>query len=294
MFHGGTDYNLMYRNKFFFCFSQCNKSYTVINLVSKVLNISYGQAIGWLKKLLNLSDDTEIEPISCEARQTIDVLHTLSKKGKKSVSYLPLPEIVTDSVQYGITHSIFTKEGFDKETFEHFHLGICADGFFANRLFIPIYDPSGKILFTASGRTLVEGIKPKYKLWNGSDKSDTLYNYAECKKANKRVVYVVEGFKSIFRCFQWNVSNCVALMGSSISEKQMKLLIALDSTIIVISDADQAGVNMAQSVENRLHNYCKVIQINLIKEGYSNGDSVAELTKEEFNIILERNGLGSI
>ena len=105
----------MYRNKFFFCFSQCNKSYTITNLTSTVLNIPYGQAIGWLKNFLNITDDEKVEPVSGEVRQTLEVLETLSKKGRKGVTYLPLPEIVTDSIQYGITHSIFTKEGFDKE-----------------------------------------------------------------------------------------------------------------------------------------------------------------------------------
>lgn len=286
MFHGGTDYNLMYRNKFFFCFSQCNKSYTVINLVSKVLNISYGQAIGWLKKLLNLSDDTEIEPISCEARQTIDVLHTLSKKGKKSVSYLPLPEIVTDSVQYGITHSIFTKEGFDKETFSYYKLGICSTGFFENRIFIPIFDPSGKIMFTASGRSLSKEMKPKYLLWEKGDKSTTLYNYHNCKKANKKTVFVVEGFKSVWRMHQWGYENVVAVMGSHLPDYQVKLLIALDAKIVVIGDNDEGGRVFNQAVVNKLHYFCEVQKIDISATGCDPSDSVAELSQKEFEELI--------
>ena len=285
MFHGGTDFNLMYRNNFFYCFSQCNKSYNIINVVQNELGLTYGESIKWLKSLLKI-EESDYVVISEENRIQLNSLKHMSKKKRVKTEYKPIPKGIIDTVTFGVTHSILTSEGFSREIFEHFNLGLCIDGFFANRLFIPIYDPTGEFIFTASGRALNSEIKPKYKLWGGADKSDILYNYSECKKANKKVVYVVEGFKSIFRLHEWGIDNCVALMGSSISNTQMKLLIALDATVIVISDADQAGINMAQSVENKLHNYCKVIQINLIEEGYSNGDSVAELTKEEFEEIV--------
>ena len=69
----------------------------------------------------------------------------------------------------------------------------------------------------------------------------TLYNYSRAKKEaiERGYVILVEGFKSVMKLHEFGYKNSVACMGSSIDDKQMKLLLKLGVIIVVCGDNDK-------------------------------------------------------
>ena len=71
------------------------------------------------------------------------------------------------------------------------------------------------------GADLPEG-EEKYKLLGGFLKSHAVFNL---NRVGESGLILVEGFFSVFRLWQAGLPNAVALMGSSLSGEQKKLLV---------------------------------------------------------------------
>jgi DNA primase len=89
------------------------------------------------------------------------------------------------------------------------------------------------------------GEEEKYKLPPSFVKSAVLFNLHRCLVlAREKGLILVEGFFSVFWLHQHGVSNVVALMGSSLSEHQLQLLVSTlgpDGRVALLFDQDDAG-----------------------------------------------------
>lgn len=81
---------------------------------------------------------------------------------------------------------------------------------------------------------------PKYWITPTYQKSANLYglaqNYDEI--VSKKVVTVFEGEKSTLKRFSLTDGTCVSLQGKTISDEQRRILIGLNSEIVIALDAD--------------------------------------------------------
>lgn len=138
-----------------------------------------------------------------------------------------------------------------------------SDFFIGERIIFPIRDEQGKLLGLA-GRAVgeISGTSiPKYQFTRGCPKSSVLYraDYAfklvrnEAKKGNKNVqLFLCEGFLDALR-FESLGMPAVAVMGSSVSEQQVRLLRRLSDdlpkdatlTVVISFDRDEAGLRGA-------------------------------------------------
>ncbi|CAG8616976.1 2977_t:CDS:2, partial [Scutellospora calospora] len=79
---------------------------------------------------------------------------------------------------------------------------------------------------------------PSYQYYQ---KSSLLYNYPVAKKSRSEECYLVEGFFDVISLAKLGVENCLALLGTNLSEEQTKLLAELKKRIILFLDSDKAG-----------------------------------------------------
>jgi DNA primase len=157
----------------------------------------------------------------------------------------------------GITyHPYLESRGISKELAAKFGIGFFpGKGSMEGRIVIPIRDENGALVAYA-GRS-VNGTEPRYKLPAGFQKSLVLYNrFAVTGDA----VVIVEGF---FDCIRVSAAGfpCVALMGSTLSEAQEKLLTF--KRIVLLLDGDEAGKAGTAEILPRLakHHYVRTVEI---------------------------------
>jgi len=97
-------------------------------------------------------------------------------------------------------------------------------------------------------------------------KSFLLYNYQSAKKSRAEECYLVEGFFDVISLSKLGVENCAALLGTNLSEEQIKLLAELKKRIILFLDSDEAGQEATVNVAVKL--LLQEIDCEVVKNDY--------------------------
>ena len=145
-------------------------------------------------------------------------------------------------------HRYLAERGLSKEAIAEFGLGYCQKGSMTGRIVIPIYNAEGQLVAYA-GRypgNPPEDDTPKYKLPPGFRKAQELFNYHRAIASEEEMpLVVVEGFFDAIKLYQFGYRKVVALMGSSLSQRQEEMLCRLcetpDERVILFFDNDDAG-----------------------------------------------------
>ncbi|MFW6066411.1 MAG: DNA primase, partial [Planctomycetota bacterium] len=116
---------------------------------------------------------------------------------------------------------------------------------FRNRLMFPILDLQGRVI-AFGGRALDEQQKAKYLNSPETsiyDKSAQLYalNWARKGIAEKQQAVVVEGYLDALIPLQEGQGNVVATLGTSLTERHVRLLSRFARSVVLVFDADTAG-----------------------------------------------------
>lgn len=165
-------------------------------------------------------------------------------------------EMVNSPLRFALTgvdhaHRYLAQREIDRSTAIHFGIGYYGGpGLMSGRVVIPIDNEHGQVVAYA-GRA-VEGGMPKYKLPCGFHKSLELYNLHRAMSTGSRTVIVVEGYFDCVRVHQAGLPWVVALMGSSLSPEQKKLLVERFERIILMLDGDETGRLATQTIAVRL------------------------------------------
>jgi DNA primase len=137
------------------------------------------------------------------------------------------------------------------ETADTFGVGMYdGSGFLHGRIVIPIHNEHGQLVAYA-GRT-VDHQQPKYRLPAGFRKSDALFNLHRAVGTGDRSVIVVEGFFDAFKVHQAGYPSVVALMGSSLSNRQADLLTNRFDHAVLMLDGDAAGRRGTEAILDQL------------------------------------------
>ena len=156
-------------------------------------------------------------------------------------------------------HPFLTQEkGLDIKIINKFGLGYCFKGMMAGRIVIPIHNVKGEIVAYA-GRAVKqhdEESRGKYIFPSGFFKSVELFNFHQVAGKKKLLreygLIIVEGFFDAIKLVSLNYPNVVALMGSTLSETQEKLIFSLTDKILLFLDNDEAGIKATQEIHQRL------------------------------------------
>jgi len=195
------------------------------------------------------------------------------------------------------THPYLSDRGFTPATIETFGLGFCKKGRLAGRIAIPIHDWHGHLIAYA-GRLVDESAisneNPKYlfpgtRMANGVAhefrKSLVVYNANRILLGTKHLV-IVEGFAAVWWLTQNGFPNCVALMGSSLSREQAKIIrdfVGDHGYLTVFTDGDAPGMRCHDEIRAQLGG-----AITIDRPSLKLGAQPTDFTKAELEALIVR------
>jgi DNA primase len=258
----------------FYCFG-CHAGGNIFTFISKIEKLSFPESVKFLGNIAGI----EIENKSDEESEKIADFYKLnsfalnefhnflkSPSGKKGLDYL---------INRGVSNEAISqfKIGFAPESWNFLtdkikkmknsispaeELGLVSSSIkndskhyfdrYRNRVIFPIFDKNGKPV-AFGGRILTDG-KDKYINSPESEifkKRNILYGYnfaLESIKEMKRAI-IVEGYLDVIGCHQAGIKNCVAPLGTALSDAHVKILSRDCTEIILLFDSDSAGMNAA-------------------------------------------------
>ena len=247
------------------CFSECKHGGNALDFISRIENVSIHaaaqKAIEWFELDPDaMAADREQEPERPdEAPKAGDAPKPRPAREAAPASENGAPnkplKFRLDKLQ--TDHSYLVERGLTPKTIEVFGVGFCGKGMMAERIALPIYNPSGLIVAYA-GRWPGEPPEgnPKYKLPPGFRKSQELFNIDQAvKEPSENPLVVVEGFFGCMKLHQHGCRKVVALMGSTMSTAQEELIRKHTdgkSQVIVMLDEDDAGRTGREDIAVRL------------------------------------------
>ena len=121
---------------------------------------------------------------------------------------------------------------------------------FRNRLIFPIFDPTGKVI-AFGGRALSDDQGAKYLNSPETilfDKSANLYalNWSRPAISSSEQAVVVEGYLDALMALQEGIDNVVATLGTSLTDRHVRLLSRYAREVVLVFDADSAGKSAAE------------------------------------------------
>lgn len=219
-------------------------------------------------------------------------LSLIGKKRKKKTNDDRIPISVLAS--YEFIPKRLVRSGFKRETLEFFNIGFDLN----NRMItFPIFDKDSNLV-GISGRRVSDTPYGKYKMYTTSELGDIIDESYSCEKSNhlwnlnnvknSPSVIIVEGFKACMYIWQCGFKNVVALMTSTISNKQLVLFKRLFTNYILFLDNDVPGIKGTAAAVEKLGFYnTRIAQYPIITfEG--DGKSPDDLTFEELTRSLNR------
>jgi len=292
--HGGDNKSAFRFNKetgTWICFTnKCHESfsYDVIGLIMAVHKTNFMSAVHYLEGLVGAIGDFSKEFSKFKMnRETDRILRIVKKVDNKP------PIVNEDSLnQFKPFRSLmFIKDGFKEATLDYFEVaGGYKDYNNIIRDIIPIRDEHGKLraysLRDTRDNNDIKDSSFKYKLTPGFDKDRTLYNLDKAREfcTNKPII-VVEGFKSVWRLYEYGIRNVVAIMGSFVTEYQRILLYAnAPKGVVLFFDGDKAGVEGTIASFNELNGNIKPLIPVFITES---GMDPSDLSKDKIMSYLE-------
>jgi len=270
----------------FHCFG-CGEGGNVFNFLMKFKNITFPDAV----KLLGNRVGIQIRPGEVASDQnfkTREILYKIneaacnffkknlfSEQGGKALQYLlnrNLKKEIIELFQLGYALDSWdsliryiNRMGFRVEVLEESGLVVKkkkGDGFydrFRDRIIFPIYDNLNRCV-GFGGRALSSSDENVPKYVNTSEnqlfhKGRLLYGFSQAEQFIKKedAVFVVEGYIDVMRMYQEGISNCVAPLGTALTEEQISFISRFTRNIYLTFDPDDAGKNAALRCISLMH-----------------------------------------
>lgn len=114
---------------------------------------------------------------------------------------------------------------------------------YRNRIMFPTCDAKGNVI--AFGGRVLDDTTPKYITTSDNaiyTKAQNLYGMNIAKDyCQEKSLIIVEGYFDVITLHQHGIKNVVALMGTAITEEQVRLIKRYTNKVLIILDADGAG-----------------------------------------------------
>lgn len=287
--HGGdnsTAFRFNKETRTWVCFTQrCHEIHgnDIIGLIKAATNRDFVGAVDWLKSLVGEDIDPD-EYINHKRNREMQEFVNSFTAGvtPKSVNERSL------NAHKEFRSGFFVKEGFKISTLDHFEIaGGWKDPEQLTRDIIPIRDDRGKLV-AFSLRDIREDVDEidedrKYIHTPGFNKDGVLYNLHNAwHYAVDKPLILVEGFKSVWRLYEYGIKNVAAVMGSSLTDGQKFLLYQYNiKNVVIFFDNDKAGVLGTQKAVEELNGKLEVMPV-FIQEVDEQGKGLdpADLSKE--------------
>lgn len=253
--------------QFFHCFG-CGEGGDSISFIMKIENLEFIDAI----KLLADRYGIEIkgEKIDDKLLKEREVAYKINRdsarffynnlsKSKEALNYLKNRKIDIKTInKFGLGYALdswdnlynyLVGKGYKEEDIEK--IGLIAprrtSGYydkFRNRIIFPIIDTRSRVI--GFGGRVIDDSMPKYLNSQESiifDKSNSLYGLNLVNKySDREKILLVEGYMDVIALFSKGINYSVASLGTSLTERQGRLLKRFGKEVYICFDSDKAGI----------------------------------------------------
>lgn len=292
--------------KTWYCFSS-GKGGGVLDYVAEVENLDKHGAIEFLKEYVGFDDSSEDEhSLDFKLRKLMSIAHKFFvKNDEKAVNYFASrgmspddASLIVNSYEIGFcennnVYNYLKAAGVEEDTMVRSGLfyddGTCR---YINRVTIPIKNEYGKII-SFTGRDVTGEAKSKYMHGKTSPifkKSNLVWNLSDVRKliSEQDRVIVCEGQMDAIAVTEAGIP-AVSILGSKISENQLRLISKLTNNIYMLFDSDKAGE------EGLLQSFKMISELELESVFYSvtlpggkdPDDFIREKGVESFNALID-------
>jgi len=279
-----TQFHVSLTKNNFNCFGDCHAGGNVIDLVVMMEGMDKESMEDVRKAALMMQEWFGIEekrPSKAETETVAEEEQRVREEpAKEKKEELINPPLKFALKNLDLNHPYLIERGLTKETIETFGAGYCTKGIMAGRIAIPIHNENGELV-AYIGRWPGEPpeSEPRYKMPSGFHKSLVVFNLHRVRDlAKEKGLIVVEGFFDCMRVWQAGFQNVVALMGSSLSDEQERLIVDAvgpNGKVALMFDEDDAGWAGREDALNRLASRVYVKVPGLGDEGLQ-PDSLSE------------------
>ncbi len=255
---------------FYHCFG-CGKGGNAIQFVMEQEKMTFPEACQYLAEKVKLpipevTDHTGYEKRK-QLREKIFEMNKIaahffhqnlfSEAGKQAHAYLNHREISDRVIKtFGMGYApqgwdhllkILAEKGYTKQDMQAAGLIKLSEGksydIFRNRVIIPIINTFGNII-GFGGRVMDDGM-PKYlnsPETAAFNKSRNLYNLNLIRKQkNLPHLILVEGYMDVIALFSYGIPECVATLGTALTQDQARLIKRYTNHVYISYDGDEAG-----------------------------------------------------
>lgn len=273
-------FNINRDKQLFHCFG-CGASGNFVQLVMRLEGLDYKDALQSLAERANIkipetgrreSDamtkkkDTITEMNKIAARFFYDALVS-SESGREARAYFASRKLSKETIiKFGLGYApgsgtalldFLKGKGYTEEMAVEAGLAVIRNGKtvdkYRNRVIFPIINVRGKVIGFGGrimGPTQLDnGIKlakylnsPQTAVY---DKSSNVFALNLAKNSNERSLILCEGYMDVISVHQAGIANCVATLGTALTEQQIKLLSRYCDEILICYDMDEAGTKAA-------------------------------------------------
>ena len=306
--HGGDNPSAMnlypegetYRGNWICRTHQCEKVFksSIIGFIRGVLShkqhgwteegnrtVPFADALKFASDFVSLDlDNLQVDKTQKNKQKFVSQVSILSvdasTQNSQQISRKKIRQLLNIPSQY------FINRGFTEEILDKYDVGDCVNSNreMYNRAVVPIYDSAHSFMIGCTGRSLKEGLKPKWKHSDGFKAENTLYNFWYAKEhiAKLREVILVESPANVWKLEMAGIRNSVAVFGSNLSDKQKMLLDTSGAmTIVVITDSDEAGEEARKQIQKKCEKIYNIQHIRVSK------NDIAELSIPEINTEIK-------
>lgn len=162
---------------------------------------------------------------------------------------------------------------------------------FSGRIIFPIFSPNGRVVAFA-GRVL-EAEQKAAKYLNSPEsliyiKGRILYGLSHAKDEIRKLdkAIIVEGYMDLISLFQNGIKNVVAVSGTALTDEQVQLLSRYTKNVVLLFDADTAGIKASMRSIEILLKRDMDIKIASVPAGEDPDSFVNKYGKERFDEII--------
>ena len=310
------------QKKVFKCFS-CGTAGDVVTFVSKIKNISQGEAlrevgetvgihVALSQKEIQKQKNSKYYNVLKEASTFYNFYLLNTVEGKLGIEYLTnrkLTQLDINRFNIGLAgdNDILYKTLNEKKylPLDMIEVGLIRGGeyyhdVFKNRIIFPLKDLEGNVV-GFSGRKYLPNSENESKYLNTNEtilfkKGEILYNYSDCindiKQNNN--VYLFEGFMDVIASVKANIKNSVASMGTALTINQINAVKRLTNNITLCFDSDGPGVQATIKAIYLLINSNMNVSVAIIPDGKDADEYLFNNGEQALHNCLVNNIISSI
>lgn len=261
-----------YEKGLYVCYNpSCGAKGKLIDLVKRTGNLNDFQA---MRLMANLKKE-QYENFDSDLEALMD-----SKPDFEEFPQDVLDKLFNDLNNSEKAKKYFLSRGINHESMDYFKLGYSEN---QDMVIVPVHSPSG-LPVGLVGRS-IEG--KKFKNSTNLPRSLTMFNLHRAKKVSDCIIVCESSFDAI-RIHQAGFPNVVATLGGSMSKENLANLNKYSSSIIIATDADDAGRKLGKEIAVKLKN--KSISWASFDDGViypHEAKDVGDLTDEEIRQCIK-------